>query len=1195
MLRMYLKRLELNGFKSFAGFTELEFVPGVTAVVGPNGSGKSNVSDAVRWVLGEQSARSLRGGKMEDVIFAGSDSRHAVNFCEVSLTLDNSDGALPLTYSEITVTRRLYRSGESEYYLNRQLCRLRDISELFMDTGLGKEAYSMIGQGRIDEILSTKAEERRGIFEEAAGIVKFKVRKREAERKLEETEQNLARISDLIHELEGQTGPLAEQAEKARTFHQIQGQLKQCEVGLYVYRIEHVHGEWEQATAQLHTLEKETLALETELKQQEAAIEKQKWQLQQLDEKLEDEQHQLLVASEAVEKAEGHHEVLLERERNLQAERERFREQREHLRNRASHVQRDLEQTKEHLRVQEATIAETRRDLEQREIKLQRLAADAEAELENVKADLVERMGEAASLKNDLRYLEEQLQHNHDRQQAIRTEKAEAESLAADIRKKQIHLEQEQAQKVEQLQVCLADYHNLVKQRDAIVATERSQSQQMRELEQKLNRHRSRHEVLRALEADFSGYFQGVKEILKAREQGKLDGIEGAVAELLHVPPHLETAIETALGGALQHVVVHSEQHGRAAIDYLKKHRLGRATFLPLDVIRGRSLSAHNQALLARDDGFVGIGVDLVQFEPTYMNIVSSLLGHVIIAREMADANRLARLLQYRYRVVTLDGDLVHPGGSMSGGRSQKRRPNVIGRKRELEDLERQLEMLREERQALIASIRTSEQQKKAFEKQLETMRTRGEALRLDEQKLRGQLEHTQSEHAHVIERLEQLKKEQERLIAEHKQCTAKKNDVHARLAENDEAEQQLNHQLQQLEREMMRQKEQKEAESSQVTELKVLLAKKIQELEHLSENRKRLERELTSVKEEQQVLSQQTMELERRFVENDQEKANDMTRIQERRAARDGIERQLNDTRVARQQQQRQLDALDATHRDRRKTLQTIETKRQQQEVKANRLDVQLNNLLTALSEQYELSYERAKERYAQPEDPHQAEIEVKQLKERLASLGEVNLGAIDEYERVSERLNFLQKQQQDLMEAKATLYEVIHKMDKEMAERFKATFQAIRTQFQTVFVELFGGGRADLTLTDPDSLLDTGIDIVVQPPGKKRQHLSLLSGGERTLTAIVLMFAILRVKPVPFCILDEVEASLDEANVGRFARYLREFSGQTQFIVITHRKGTMEEADVLYGVTMEESGVSKLVSVKLDGTAPEVAASSE
>lgn len=1195
---MHLKRLELKGFKSFATYTELEFVPGVTAVVGPNGSGKSNVADAVRWVLGEQSARTLRGGKMEDVIFGGSDSRRAINYCDVSLTLDNREGELPLAYNEVTVTRRLYRSGDSEYYINRQPCRLKDITELFMDTGLGKEAYSIIGQGRIDDILSTKPEDRRGIFEEAAGIVKFKARKREAERKLEETEQNLARLHDVIYELKEQAEPLAEQAQTAREYRRLREQLEQSEIGLYVHNIALLHNEWEQSNEQLAKLTEEKLAVEAILNQQEAEMEKRKWQFQQLDQQFETEQQKLLETSEALEKAEGQYDVLSERERNRHQEEERFQEQAANLHKRLQHIVQDLKQVEQQLQQKEQEVKRTREELQQREENLQQLAEGAAERLENVKSDMIELMGEQASLNNDLRYLDEQEQHNRDQLVSLEAEIEQAQKLLTQVDQQVEDYEKESVTIADELQSCIEQHESIVHKLEVVRKSEEQLTDSLRSLEQKEHRLISRHEVLHELEADFSGFNQGVKEVLKAREKEKLAGIEGAVAEVVNVPQKLEMAIETALGGALQHVVVQSEQHGRAAIAYLKQHRLGRATFLPMDVIRPRRLLTKDNGRIRSDKGLVGIAVDLVRFDDTYSNIISSLLGNVVIAHTIEDANRIARLLQYRYRVVTLDGDIVNPGGSMSGGSAQKRNTNLLGRKRELEEIDQQIDSVKTDKKRLAAAIEKHMQQKEALANELEQVRTAAESLRLEEQKLSGQLAQKNAERKHTAEQLERLHNERNRLINETDGIHKKRDQIRAELAKKREAEEQLNREHTRLEQLLKDEEQQKKTASEHITELKVILAKQVQEQEHLEENRHRLVQEQHSLESEQHVLKRQMDDLVKRIASNEQEKQDYEQTIEKLRLQKAEVLDQLEHIRNQRTEQQSELNEYDAVNREYRKNVQAVEAKLHKQEVKVNRLDVSLNNMLTALNEQYEISYELAKERYEIPTDPEQAEATVRRLKQQISDLGEVNLGAIEESERVNERLAFLEGQQQDLLDAKATLYDVIHNINEEMSKRFEKTFKQIREQFQTVFVELFGGGRADLSLSNPDSLLQTGIDIVAQPPGKKLQHLSLLSGGERTLTAIGLLFAIIRVRPVPFCILDEVEAALDEANVVRFARYLKQYSKHTQFIVITHRKGTMEEADVLYGVTMQESGVSNLVSVRLDGgdgALKEVAAASE
>lgn len=1193
---MYLKRLELHGFKSFATYTEMEFVPGISAIVGPNGSGKSNVSDAVRWVLGEQSARSLRGGKMEDVIFAGSDSRSAINYCEVTLTLDNSERDLPLAYSEVTITRRLYRSGESEYYLNGQLCRLKDVTELFMDTGLGKEAYSLIGQGRIDAIIGSKAEERRAVFEDAAAIVKFKVRKREAERKLDKTEQNLSRLSDLIAELRERAGPLAEQAEQAKRYRRLRERLKRLEIGLYVHHIARIHRDWEQSAAHLQALEQKRLEAKTALRQQEATMENHKWQLQELDDQLQSVQKELLATSEAAEKAGGQHDVLLERERNLRAEKERFAEQARQLQKRLVHVENDLRQVEKQLQAKEAEVAETKRELGRREEILTRMGKRAEEALEDAKARLDEHRKEITTLKNELRFLDEKARVNREQQQRVTKEIERVTSLAREIDAKRLALKQEHSLLNARLTKSTDDYKAALDERDAALAREQELTERRRDIERRLHTLRSRREVLQEWTSDFSGFYQGVKRILQAREHGKAAGIEGAVAELVQVPRELELAVETALGPALQHIIVKSERHARAAIAYLKKHRFGRATFLPMDVIKERNVPPGDRDKVARDKGFVGIAAELVTCDPSHRHIVASLLGRVIIARTMKDANRIARATGYRCRVVTLEGDVVNPGGSMSGGSVQKRSANLLGRKRELTDLESHIQKTSDEAEALSLTIDAHVQEKKRIEARLEQLRESIEQMRLQEQRLNSQSDHLLAAQQDAAKTLDQLGHDDTRLSQETDAIGKKRTEMQTRLAAYEKAANQLREEIDHLEQVTAAQKKEQETETTAVTELKVHLAKLQQEHAHLIDSRRRLIQERSSLKDEERVLTEQIGRLTERMKANAAEKEQISYKMRQWRHAQTDVNERLEVIRNDRREAQLQLDALEAEHRKQRKALQTVDEELRKQEVKVERLDVKLDNLLASLSEQYEISYERARDRYEVPSDVHAAEQEVAQLKARIKALGEVNTGAIEEYTRVSERLAFLEGQQQDLLEAKATLYDVIGNMDREMSARFLSTFEAIREQFQRIFVELFGGGRADLLLTDPDSVLDTGIDIIAQPPGKKLRHLSLLSGGERTLTAIVLLFAILRVRPVPFCILDEVDAALDEANIVRFARYLRQFGSETQFIVITHRKGTMEEADVLYGVTMQESGVSKLVSVKLaDGAEQEAAFASE
>lgn len=1182
---MYLKELALSGFKSFAVPTELVFVSGLTAVVGPNGSGKSNIADAIRWVLGEQSARTLRGGKMEDVIFSGSDSRHAVNYTEVSLTLDNSDNSLPLPFSEVSITRRLYRSGESEYFINRQPCRLKDITELLLDTGLEKESFAIIGQGQIDNILSTKAEDRRGIFESASGIVKYKLRKKEAERKLEETEQNLARISDLVYELKEQKEPLAEQAELAFTYRKLKEDLKQVEIALYVHKITTLHREWSEASERSEQLKQDELSLQTALKQQEAVLEQYKWQLQQLEETRDTIQRELLAVSEAAEKTEGQRDVLVERTKNEQGQQRRLKEQIAATKERLTDAREQFNQVQKQVKAKKKEVVATEKALEEQERQRNRLGAEISEQLEEVKAEIIESLSESASLENECRHLREQEREQTERVQTLTKRKRHIEEQLAGCVATLEQLEEKRANTTKKLEAVKLNYRSLEEKRERVIESEKKLSTVVRQLEQKMNELSSRLTVIDELDSSYVGFYQGVKEVLKAKKRGVLKGVEGAVAELIHVPARLEVAVETALGSALQHIVVSNERHGRSSIAYLKQHRLGRATFLPMEVIRPRGLAADERKQLGGESGFVGVALELVQFDDRYRDIMAYLLGHVVVANDMESASRLARRLNYRYRIVTLDGDVVNPGGSMSGGSRAKQNGNVLSRKRKREQLTREIAGCEREKVEVTRKMEQQASELKAIERQLEQLRSEGETLKIDEQKIKSALDHKRAEAQATNEQLRMVERDIEQVVQLIEQTRSRLRGVESRWAESRSRSEQLKSTLNRLEREMTQQEAMREAVASAITNLKVALARQMKEQEHLQDNEHRLQQECEKLEKQLAELQQVFVTVEQKIVEYEAEEERIVTRIEKLKRERSRLQQKLTETQAARTSVQHEFQETEAVCRNYRKELASVQEKFRQREVRISRLDVQLNHLLNALSEQYEISFELAKSRYPVPEDVQQAEEQVTELKEKIRGLGDVNLGAIEEYERVCERLSFLEKQRDDLVEAKASLYDVIREMDDEMSRRFKETFNGVREHFQRVFSELFGGGYTDLKLTDPEAVLETGIDIVAQPPGKKLQQLTLLSGGERTLTAIALLFAILRVRPVPFCVLDEVEAALDEANVVRFARYLREFSDATQFIVITHRKRTMEAADVLYGVTMQESGVSTIVSVKLDG----------
>lgn len=1179
---MFLKRLEVMGFKSFADRIGIDFVPGVTAVVGPNGSGKSNVTDAIRWVLGEQSAKSLRGAKMEDVIFSGSDSRKPLNFAEVTLILDNADGRVPLDYSEVSVTRRVFRSGESAYLLNKQNCRLKDITDLFMDSGLGKEAFSIISQGRVDEILNSKAEERRSIFEEAAGVLKYKQRKKKAEVKLNETDENLNRVLDILHELDGRMEPLQIQASTARDYLDMNEQLKDADIALLAFDAGNLEQELEQLTfdAAAHTEKEQQLSADIHLK--ERAVAKIRRTLADLDNKIDQAQNSLVEASAETEKWQGRKLLMSEKKSNAHRQAKQLQENVE-----AEKLENDFLEKKhteqlvllEERKVELQTI---RAAIKQLEEQLNRSPADIENEIENCKSIYIELMNEQATVKNELKNIglqAQQLSESTGRIESQRTdftaelsklesEKTKAEQNAQEIRtllddKRQQYKDseaayQQQKQNFEQKQSMLFQAYQSQKQLAARIGT------------------------LQELEADFSGFFQGVREVLVAREKGHLAGIRGAVAELAQVEKTHAKAIETALGASSQHIVTENEQHAREAIDFLRKKRAGRSTFLPMTVMKARKIPEHTLATVREHPSYISMAFELVSYDPQYSMIIENLLGNVIIATDLKGATAIARATGNRFRVVTLEGDIVNAGGSMTGGAS-KMQASFFTRKAELEQLLVQASELKETILNAEKTVQKEQADVKAAEESIQILRAEGEKYR-----------DMEAESAIILREIEAvLKTTIERFRLFEAQQKNREYDLTAITGRQETAASRLESIVKELHAitvkidELTLFKQQNESARDQVleklAEQKSLYAVTKERVTQLTaseaELSERLEKSNRKLQEHQKEL-QWIQSEEAAKVYSDEEI---LREIESWSAKKVQIQQTVNQTKEQRAEQQNGLNELEENLREQQRIYKGYVEAIRICEVKSTRLDVQIQSLIAQLEASYQLTLEQAKQ-FEMMDEETVVRRKVKLLKQSIEELGPVHLGAIEEFDHVSDRHAFLTEQRNDLNEAKDTLRTLIREMDGEMTSRFDETFHAIRKQFQRVFKELFGGGSADLVLTDPQDLLMTGVEIIAQPPGKKLQNLTLLSGGERALTAIALLFAILNVRPVPFCVLDEVEAALDESNVVRYSQYLKKFSEDTQFIVITHRKGTMEGADVLYGITMQESGISKLVSVKLE-----------
>lgn len=1180
---MFLKQLTIFGFKSFAEKVSIDFVPGVTAVVGPNGSGKSNITDALRWVLGEQSAKSLRGGTMEDVIFAGSDSRKPLNIAEVSILLDNESGLLPIHYNEVSVKRCVYRTGESEFFINGTRCRLRDIVDLFTDSGLGREAFSIISQGKVDQILNSKPEERRTIFEEAAGVLKYKQRKLKAEGKLAETEDNLNRVNDILHELDGQLETLKAQAEKAQMYLDKKRLKEKSEIALTVCQIETLYQEWELANSEWEERTESEKSAANAVQQAEAALAAQRENQDGLDEAISSLQNVLLEVSGQLEKLEGTSQVLQERKKNTNEQIGQLQVSIQEASIKMQSLKEELETTKKVIQKKDQEMKHVQDELLKKKEELDCFDDQIEATIDSLKSDYVEILNERASEKNRLQYLENQLN-----QQEIKLKKAnenydkytegyqEIKTRLSGKKAKLAHL-------LQALEDITQQEKDLVEQMDGLKMKMDQQQSILMESYRIADKLKAQKESLESLAEDYAGYFQGVREVLRAKKSVLL-GIEGAVAELIDVPKELETAIEIALGSAVQHVIVQSEEDARKAIEFLKINKLGRATFLPLNIVKPKKLQTEQISFLQRHSPFVGLASQLIRFDKKYEPAIENLLGNVIIAKDLQGATQLAKLLQYRFRIVTIDGEVINPGGSMTGGKSKQKRNSLVGRKNEIARYKKEL-------RAVETTISNQKLETDRLKEQLEKHhRLLGEAGKIkkkrlqERQELEKQISQLEINQKNAQDYMALFAMEKKEMTGECSAIQEQMKQVTSALENSQRNISRLDEKIEELTKKRNEQRQNKELLAGDISELNTRYAA-LHEQKHAEEtNRarliqtlKELKNQLEDAKKRFSSLQEESEKLEQNIVDNDQQ-INVMQRKKEETI------REAAHRREERNAIQQSILSIEKEMRELKRKHRQMMNLAKESELKKNRLEMELENYAHILKNEYALSYEQAKAEYPLEETPEEAKGRLERLKSEIREMGSVNIGAIDEYERVNSRYEFLTEQQRDLLKAKGTLEQIMDEMDGEMVKRFGQTFASIQQSFEDVFRSLFGGGRAKLELTEPDDLLNTGVEIVAQPPGKKLQNLSLLSGGERSMTAIALLFSILKVRPVPFCVLDEVEAALDEANVHRFSNYLKEFSQNTQFIVITHRQGTMAGADVLYGVTMQESGVSKLVSVKLE-----------
>jgi chromosome segregation protein len=1185
---LYLKCIEMQGFKSFADRINLHFNKGLTSVVGPNGSGKSNISDAVRWVLGEQSAKQLRGSKMEDVIFAGTQHRKPVGFAQVTLVIDNSDKTLPLDFTEVTVSRRVYRSGESEYFINKTACRLKDIHELFMNTGVGKEGYSIIGQGRIDEILSNRSEDRRAIFEEAAGIMKYKVRKIEAERKLESTRQNLLRIEDIILELGSQLEPLREQAEKARQYLELSTELKDLEVSLYLDNIAKSQEKIDEIDSQFQgvqdNIQEETQRLEKKKQENREKTEK----LDRLKKQLELLREELFNLDRDTGRLENQISINEEKIKHIESSNTAANQDIEGTRNRIAAMDADIEKRNKRL----ATLNRDKENFAQ-------LLAEAEEKLAEIIARLDEGERRIELMKQEVMDKLDDLSECRTRLNSLKNEReafiARKQKVDGEIRKTMLDRDRESMQLEEAMNELRRQKEALAQKKEIAANSDQDLQKGKKQLETlrsdqnkclaELQAVKSRRKVLKDMENSLEGYSHSVRAILQAcREQKELgDGIHGALAQLIHVRERFETAIEVALGAALQNIVVKDEYTAKDAIRYLKANNLGRATFLPISSVKPRDLDQGVQKRLEGEAGYLGTASEMIECAAEYRGIISNLLGRTVIVQAIDEGIAISRKYDYSFRVVTLDGEVLNPGGSMTGGSQPSKSSSLLSRNRIIRELEEKIEAL----------SGRQEQLENECVKQSATLQQLEENIRLLQKELQD-LELTVLREDHRVlgiqdnikgfaARQEMLQAEKNELDGNISSCDREIEETGKRLTAIEESIAALKATIDEHQQKSREEQAKRDAVHMDINDYKVSVNSVLESLEQTKESIAHLNEEKMLLVEniqkriEDKAKNKERMEALQSEIVNLQEKIKGQDEIKTGKNLKlEGLQEEVS---TLEEEVSGMVDAIT----DYNDTIRILQDEYGKLEVRKARLTAELEALQNRLWDEYELTFGTAAEYKKEIQNIRQTQARITELKAAIRELGPVNVSAIEDYSKTKERHQFLSKQKEDLVSSEEKLNRVIHEMLSIMKRQFMEEFQKINQNFNQVFRELFDGGRAEVVLENPEDVLESGIDIIAQPPGKKLQNMLLLSGGERAMTAIAILFAILRMRPAPFCILDEIEAALDDANVYKFADYIRKFTKTTQFIVITHRKGTMESSDALYGVTMQEYGVSSVVSLKL------------
>ena len=1181
---MYLKRLELQGFKSFADKTILELRPGITTVIGPNGSGKSNISDAIRWVLGEQSMKSLRGTKSLDIIFAGTQNRKSLGFAEASLVFDNSDGALPIEFTEVTVTRKIYRSGETGYYINKTPCRLKDVLELFMDTGIGKDGYSIIGQGKIDEILSNKSEDRRHIFEEAAGIVKYRSRKEEAEKKLEHTKLNLLRINDIISEIEGNLGPLQTQSEKAKKYLNLREELKNIEVGLFVYNIEKYKENLQQIVQDIDIMQSQCNDEEGKLERVKILKEELKSSIDEITEQIENMSNLGFESQKEIEQLNSDINVAKTRITNNNENSVRFTDEIQEQNEKIQELKQELEQKeakKDNLKQNKEKFEKELNEKQEELAKITEKLSAKELEIEGYKQTVEQNTDKKYELQSEINAQEINFQNYEKRQNQI---KQEIQTTISELDNTRMNKEEiskgfyESENKKNKAQKSLEE---VAKQKQEANQKIKSFESNINILSSDMRIKESRLKFLIETEKEKEGYIKSVKSLLKdcenIKDLGK--GMHGVLANIIEVPDELETAIEMCLGASLQNIVTDTEEDAKKLVEHLRKNNLGRASFLPVASVKGKKL----EKLKGNESGVIGIASDLVKFNKKYEQIILNLLGRTVIVDNMDTAIKVAKQNGYTFRIVTKDGDLINPSGAITGGSVAKKTVNILGRGKEIEKLEKEIKNIK-------AKIQKLEEEKEEYEQSIEGILELSANLEKELQEIDITYATEKQKMISIDENIQKLQNRLNKLKEEQKNLETLKQEAIEQKEKIQEETQKITNQNEELSKLIsefaeLNKDDQKYIDdlNFDITNLKISVSSFDESEASIQEIQKRINQELNNAKTS---IENKNNQIEQIKVDNENlEKSiqETLNKIEEIKQKVNNSSSEIEKMKQERAQKSEKLSKQEDEITSKFKIIEDLKSQLVKLDVKKTKVEEDINTIINKMWEEYELTPNNI-EGYAKPENVALTQKRVNNIRTEIRDLGSVNVDSIEEYKNLKDRYDFMSEQRLDLENTMSKLRKVITDMTQIMKEQFREKFKIINKNFGEVFAELFGGGKASLNLEDEENILECGIEITVQPPGKKLQNMMLLSGGEKAFTAIALLFAILKINPAPFCVLDEIEAALDDVNVFRYADYLKKFTEHTQFLVITHRKGTMEAADTVYGVTMEESGISKLLSMKLN-----------